>query len=165
MRQVLLKCFHPSDLVIPWHERRIRVPHSFVEFTEITHLELAHFTSSAVLPAILRFGIQPRAKSTRGIEDGLATEPNDVYLLSGVDKHYLDRAVNAHGGVGVAVIVQVPVSMLRADINLFVPGTFERAGVLNALHQSLLAGACSHRGPIAPASIFAVVDNTGEPLR
>lgn len=141
------------------------MPDSFVEFTKITHLEVAHFTSSSVIPSIRRFGIQPRAGGALAIEDGLFTEPDDVYLVSGVDKLYFERAVKTHGGVAAAVVVQVSVSMLRADVNILVPGKMHEWGELKALHHSLLGGACCHRGAIAPTSILAVVDNFGVPIQ
>lgn len=162
---VVLECFRPTDLMVPWQERRIRVPDSLEEFTKVTHLDVAHFTSSNVIPAIWMSGIQPGAGSARAINDGLFSEPDDVYLSSGVDKHYLKRAVKAHGGIGVAVVVRVPVSMLRADINILVPRGVKELGELEALHLSLVAGACSHRGKISPASILTVVDEAGSPFR
>lgn len=121
MQQIILECFRPENLTAAWHERRVWVPDSFQEFARFTHLTLAHFTSSTIVGAILDCGIQPRAGGAKAIEDGCHAEPGDVYLCSGVDKFYIQRAVKAHGGVGVAVVVRLPVSMLRADANILAP--------------------------------------------
>lgn len=157
----ILECFRPADLLVPWHDRRVRVPDSVNELTKATHLDVAHFTSSTVIPTIRKLGLLPGAGTSRSIADGLHSEPDAVYLASGVDKFYFERAVKAHGGVGVAVVVRVPMSLLRADANILTPRSGERPDDLEALHSSLLAGACRHAGPISPSSILAVVDETG----
>lgn len=165
MQQIFLECFRPADLAAAWHERKVLIPDSFQEFARSTHLILAHLTSSTIVPAILDCGIQPRAGGAKAIEDGCHAELGDVYLSSGIDKFYFQRAVKAHGGVGTAVVVRLAVSMLRADTNILSLGALQGMSEVEALHLSLIAGVCGHRGPVPPEAVISVVDESGAPYQ
>ncbi|MGJ3702653.1 hypothetical protein [Variovorax sp. AFSI2.2] len=135
------------------------------DFNAFTHVALAHFTSSAFLEAIRSEGLKPRNAGIQPILDNLVTSLDDVYLAARADRFYSERATRAFGGVGIAVLVHVPLANLSVDENVFAPNDSSHpVDKKSALHRSLLVGYCKHQGLIAPESIRGIYHMDGRPI-
>lgn len=161
----LLSCFKSGDLLSTSRWVDVRVPDSLQDFNAFTHAALVHFTSSSLLDAIRAEGLKPRNSGIQPILDNVSTSPDDVYLAARVDRLYPERAVRAYGGVGIAVLVHVPLANLSADENVFASiDLLHLVDSKSALHRSLLVGCCKHRGPIAPEAFSGIYDMNGRPI-
>jgi hypothetical protein len=163
---VLLKCFDPKDIALPWSKRSAHLPpRSIDELRQATHLLLAHHTTDIFLSSIRRDGLSPSAVTGLSIADRLESDLECVYLASRHDTFYFQRAVDQYGGEGLVVLVQVETEDLLADENMLSPSERDALQPLEQLYRSLCAGACKHRGPTPTSKVVALYDFKGIPLR
>ena len=156
-----LMLFQSADIATAWDHRPNRVPRELQALVHATHLVLAHATSTTLLGAIRREGLQPNAGRRMPTDEMVASDESSVYLMAVWDSFYAERAVRFHGGEAAILIVRVPIDRLEADEAMISPANRGTGTLVANLHVSLCGGACKHRGRVAPDCILGTFDRSG----
>jgi len=164
MEDECLELFNPIDLRLSWPNSVSRPPYSLKELKKAKTLVLAHCTSSIFLDEIVKKGLLPYVESKRRINDDLFSDEGCVYLLSTLDRYFLERATKHYGGEGIVVVVKVERNRLEADENIFPPVERGRYQGDEALYLSLCFGQCKHRGRIMPQQIVGIYKADGSKI-
>jgi hypothetical protein len=152
----VLECFDPLDLKRDFFNRYSRPPRSLDEMKNARYLILGHCTSSRFLEEIKRIGLVPDYRKERGINDGLQSDSDCIYLLVGLDKYFLNRAILHHGGEGLVICVKVELGLLEADENTIIPSYHKHLPSEEQLYVSLCGNQCKHKGPIKAEQILGI---------
>lgn len=156
----LIECFDPFDLKRDFFIRRSREP-SLQEIKNAKYIVLAHFTSSVFLEEIKKQGLIPDTFKKRVVQDGLPSDTEYVYLSVKLDKFYINRALENHGGTALIVVVKVELTSLEADENTIAPSRIKNLSSDEMLYESLCFGQCRHKGTISPSKILGIYNESG----
>lgn len=156
----LIECFDPFDFKRDFFTRRSREP-SLQEMKNAKYIVLAHFTSSVFLEEIKKQGLIPDIFKKRVVQDGLPSDTECVYLSAKLDKFYINRALENHGGTALIVVVKVELTSLEADENTITPSRINNLSPNEILYESLCLGQCKHKGKISQVKFLAFIMKVG----
>lgn len=159
-----LRCFDATDGSKDFFSRLSKPPKSRSEFDHATEFILGHFTSSAFLESILQYGLIPDTENSRSTNDRLLCDKSAVYLTTGYDKFYAERAVNSHGGRPIVIQVLVNRASLAADENSLNQHDMNACSPDEALYRSMCFGACKHTESISLDAILSISEIDGSVL-